>query len=138
MTTPAGSITCKARLVMFSADLPARAGILNMKQYNGRHGCIQCEDEGVPRPASHLQRNWPYSTATILRTHESVVFHAREAVRTREPVSFHQHYAHACKLCFHSLYPSLTKSTLTLCRARGSKELQFCAGTDHLTWSTVL
>jgi hypothetical protein len=29
------------------ADLPARANILNVKQFNGKFGCIQCNEPGV-------------------------------------------------------------------------------------------
>ena len=51
MNSPAGEITCKARLLC-SVDLPARASVLNMKQFNGKYGCSQCEDEGQPRASS--------------------------------------------------------------------------------------
>ena len=57
---PAKEITSKARLLMCPVDLLARASMLNMKQYNGKYGCSQCEDEGQPRSSSHLVRNWPY------------------------------------------------------------------------------
>ena len=46
VSNPVGEITCKARLLMCSVDLPARAFVLNMKQFNGKYGCSQCEDEG--------------------------------------------------------------------------------------------
>lgn len=47
--SPHGTVTSKARLLMCTADLPARAQILNMKQYNGKQGYAYCEDEGTPR-----------------------------------------------------------------------------------------
>ena len=50
VNSPAGEITCKARLLMCLVDLPARASVLNMKQFNGKFGCSQCEDEGHPEP----------------------------------------------------------------------------------------
>ena len=59
--SPHGTVTSKARLLMCTADLPARAQILNMKQYNGKEVCAYCEDEGTPRPSSHLQWNWLHS-----------------------------------------------------------------------------
>ena len=72
---------------MCSVDLPARASVMNMKQFNGKHGCAYCEDEGVPRPTSHLHRNWPYSTTSIPRTHHSIVDNAKSALRSNDAVS---------------------------------------------------
>ena len=82
MNSLAGEITCKARLLMCSVDL-ARASVLNMKQFNGKYGCSQCEDEGQPRASSHLVCNWPYSSLSVPRTHQRVIANAREALRTR-------------------------------------------------------
>ena len=44
---------------MATADLPAKALLMNMNQYNGKYPCAHCEHEGVPR-ALHLLRDWPY------------------------------------------------------------------------------
>ena len=33
--------------VMCSVDLPARAMVLHMKQWNGAYGCAYCDDEGT-------------------------------------------------------------------------------------------
>ena len=87
MNSPAGEITCKARLLMCSVDLPARASVLNMKQFNGKFGCSQCEDEGKPRANSHLVRNWLYSLSSVPRTHR-VTANAKEALRKRGPAGF--------------------------------------------------
>ena len=87
VTTPDGKQTCKACLLLCSADLPARATVLNMRQFNGQHGCSQCEDEGQPRARSHLQRNWPYHTTSSLRTHSSIMANVRDCVAHNEPVS---------------------------------------------------
>ena len=62
-----------------TADLPAKAVLLNMKQYNGKYGCNNlCEDEGVPRACSHLQRDWPYKENMTLRTHPSLLNQAKQ------------------------------------------------------------
>ena len=50
---PCGEVTSKARLLLSSFDLPARASVLNMKLFNGKFACAYCEDEGVPRASSH-------------------------------------------------------------------------------------
>lgn len=85
--TPAGVTTAHARLLLCSVDLIAKASILNMKQFNGKHGCSYCEDEGKSRASSHLHRNWPYSSTTTPRTHNSIMRDAKEAVRENSPVS---------------------------------------------------
>ena len=56
MKTPdGGNHTVKERLLMCSVDLPARALVLNMKQFNGRYGCCYCEDKGVLRSTSAVK-----------------------------------------------------------------------------------
>ena len=82
MSSPVEEITCKARLLMCSVDL-ARASVLNINQFNGKYGCSQCEDEGQPRPSSHLVRNCPYSSTSVMRTHLRVIANAKEALWTR-------------------------------------------------------
>lgn len=39
-------ISIKLALLSFHGDLPARAKVLNMMQFNGKFPCIHCEDEG--------------------------------------------------------------------------------------------
>ena len=72
---------------MCSVDLPANAIVLDTKQFNGKHGCSYCEDEGVARSTTHLHRNWSYSSSSRARTHGSIIANAREAIRNGEPVS---------------------------------------------------
>ena len=71
--TPHGPVIAKAMLLMCTLDLPAKAIVMNMKQFNGQHGCTYCEDEGVPRRSRHLHRNWPYNTNSITRTHNGML-----------------------------------------------------------------
>ena len=100
--TPQGHMKAHALLLICCVDLPAQAKVLNMKQYNGKFGCPACEDEGVPRPGAHMQRNWPFNLSCTLRTHSSVKCNAQEAVRVRNPVSYTSHLC-AC-LCYSSLH----------------------------------
>ena len=72
---------------MCSLDLPAKATVLNTKQFNGQHGCTHCEDEGVTRTTTHLHRNWPYCTSSIARTHRGIIDNIREVVQNKVPVS---------------------------------------------------
>ena len=39
-------VTCKARLLFTLADLPAKASLTNMIQFNGKFGCPTCKHEG--------------------------------------------------------------------------------------------
>ena len=88
MRTPDGlNHVVKARLLLSSVDLPARAVVLNMKQFNGEFGCCYCEDRGVPRPTSALHRNWPYLADSTARTHQSIVSNVRAARINKAPVS---------------------------------------------------
>ena len=45
--SPLGLVRARAMLLLSSLDLPARAIITNMKQFNGEHSCIYCEQEGT-------------------------------------------------------------------------------------------
>ena len=38
VSTPDGQLTCHATVLQTSADLPARAAMTNMKQFNGKWG----------------------------------------------------------------------------------------------------
>ena len=39
-------VICKAKLLYTLADLPAKAALTHMTQYNGRFGCPTCQKEG--------------------------------------------------------------------------------------------
>ena len=41
-----GEIVCRARLLFVVADLPAKASLLNVIQFNGKFGCSTCYHEG--------------------------------------------------------------------------------------------
>lgn len=41
-----GELTCKARLLFVLADLPAKASLFNITQFNGKYGCPSCKHEG--------------------------------------------------------------------------------------------
>ena len=56
-----GSIlNCTFRIQNQSADLPAKASSLRMKQFNGLFGCGYCLHPGEPDPNNHLVRCYPY------------------------------------------------------------------------------
>jgi len=97
--TPAGKMKCHAMLLQCSVDLPARALVLNSKQFNGKYGCLYCESTGETPPGDHLHRYWPPpSSGLTLRSHESVMQNATKATSDGEPVRF-------CRV-FQALCPS--------------------------------
>lgn len=63
----------KAAIIIMSCDLPARALVLNMRQFNGLHACHLCEDEGTTSDRNRLFRWWPYQSTSVLRTKESLI-----------------------------------------------------------------
>ena len=84
--TPAGAMVARAAVLMCSVDLPARALVTNMKQWNGAHGCLYCKDPGVTLGSDHLHRYWPYQQSSTLRSRASLLSNAEEAIRTGNTV----------------------------------------------------
>lgn len=74
--------------MLSSADLPGKALMANMKQYNGEQGCSVCEDKGKTVGTGGLHRIWPYTTNMVLRTHKAVVESVRKVIQTGKPVCF--------------------------------------------------
>ena len=64
----------------FSVDLPARALVLNMTQYNGYHGCTICDHTGIYASGSMKYPIRLHSDLLqpILWTHESILQHMIE------------------------------------------------------------
>ena len=87
MKTPAGVMVAGAILLCCSVDLPARAMLMNMKQFNGVCGCLYCENEGTIIGSDHLHRYWPQQNFSSQRTHHSVLSNARDAIATGSVVS---------------------------------------------------
>ena len=75
----------RAALLMCSVDLPARCLIANMKQFNGKYGCLYCENPGTPRPLHPMVRDW-IPGSYRLRTHRSVIANAKESIGSDEVV----------------------------------------------------
>ena len=84
-------------LLACAFDLPARALVLQMKQFNGICGCLYCEDTGETEPGNHLLRFWPYNmeSTTRIRTRQSLLQNATEATLSRNVVR----YQLAMELC---------------------------------------
>lgn len=87
ISTSSGPKTVKAAIIMFSCDLPARAMILNMRQFNGKHGCHLCDDEGQTAASNPLLRWWPYKYPRRMRTKNDILQSSAQATTSGEIVS---------------------------------------------------
>jgi hypothetical protein len=87
----------RVALVAASCDLPARALVLNMRQFNGRHGCHLCEDEGQTSAGNPLFRWWPPSSTQKLRTKKSLTEDSIKATTNDEVVSSFEWHGRLCK-----------------------------------------
>lgn len=77
-----------AVLLLCSVDLPARAILCNMNQFNGKCACCTCEDTGDNTvTATHMHRVWPYRSTNKLRTEASVHSSVKSAVMEKKVVS---------------------------------------------------
>ena len=88
--TPCGIRKVKAAIIAVTCDLPARAVVLNMKQFNGKHGCHLCEDEGENSAANPMLRWWPHNENQKLRSKKSFLNNCLEAT-SQNAVSVLQH-----------------------------------------------
>ena len=84
--SPSGTTVGRGILLMTSVDLPARAIVLNMKNFNGSHGCCYCLHSGETTPPAYLLRFWPLREVPA-RTHSTMIEMARESHTTGLAVS---------------------------------------------------
>lgn len=75
-------------ILMCTADLPAKAKVANSLQYNGYFGCNTCTI-----PGTYIGHNmtWQYDPSATLRTHDSIISNAEDAIKIRNPVSIIGH-----------------------------------------------
>ena len=77
------SVKVRGMMISGTCDLPAKATFLNMQQYNGRHGCLNCEIE--TRRIDHVQV-YPFLENNTLRTTEKTKLYAEQALEANKPV----------------------------------------------------
>ena len=73
-------------LLAVTLDLPARAVVLNMKQFNGKFGCSYCEDEGSNPQNCPIHRFYPYNMPSVPRQHSTMIYDARRATASGNAV----------------------------------------------------
>ena len=75
---PEGNFVSKVILLVCTADLPAKAKVANSTQYNGYCGCNTCTIKG--NYTAHVM-TWDYDPQSTIRTHASIISHAKQAVQ---------------------------------------------------------
>lgn len=76
-----GNINVRCMLFVATADLPARADLMNMKRFNGKCACHLCKSEGKGYGPNNIHRYWPYEQNLEKRTHEDQVKYASKATQ---------------------------------------------------------
>ena len=84
--TPSGAMFARVALLLCSVDLPARALVTNMKQWNGVNKCLYCEHDGVTIGSDHLHRYRPYQPSSSLRSRAPLLSNAEMAIITGNTV----------------------------------------------------
>ena len=101
ITVPVGpqEKVCKAIVVCFTADLPAKAKVLHFNQYNGEYGCNTCVHAGKTVPVGRgITRAFEYrATPEPLRDHNRCFELGRQALQIK----------HVCTYCIY-FYGHLT------------------------------
>lgn len=54
LSTPSGIKTIRGKLVLGIFDMPAKAAVLNMKQFNGAYGCPTCLHPGLHQNGARI------------------------------------------------------------------------------------
>ena len=85
------SFKCHARLLCGTCDLPAKAMVLNMMQFNGQYGCTHCTQSGKQfstgeRGTVHVYPYIQNNPGGPERNSKNLEKDAREATDTGEPV----------------------------------------------------
>ena len=72
----------KCALLLCSVDLPAKAAVCNMLQFNAKQACVTCLDPGDNRITwTPMHRVWPHNPSPILRTTSGVSRAVQTAVQ---------------------------------------------------------
>jgi hypothetical protein len=84
-------LTVRGMLLCGTCDLPAKCMVLNMIQFNGKHGCTYCTQEGVMVKTGVLNgqtRVYPFDAMNIdgpKRNHKDFIRHGDDAFASAKP-----------------------------------------------------
>ena len=76
-------INVRGLIISGTCDLPAKALFLNIQQYNGKHGCSNCE---IRTKRIDQVQTYPYGENNELRTTQTTRQYAERALEIGEPV----------------------------------------------------
>ena len=137
-----GDITVRCMLFVATADLPARAALMNMKQFNGKCACHLCKSEGTAYGQHNIHRCWPFKQNHEKRTHEDQINFAMKATQ-KQAVMGVKGYSTFAKLLYpfdlvrsfavdwmHCVYLGVVKYIMTLQLSEGNKDKDFYIGSS--------
>ena len=138
--SPDGDITVRCMLFVATADLPARAALMNMKQFNGKYACHLCKAEGTAYGQHNIHRCWPYYQNPEKRTHQDQIKFAKRATQKQAVVGVKGHsifakLTHPFDLVnsfaidwMHSVCLGVVKYVMQLQLSDGNKDKDFYVG----------
>lgn len=145
-----GDINVRCMLFLATADLPARADLMNMKRFNGKCACHLCKSEGVGYGPNNINRYWPFEQSPIKRTHEDQLKFASKATIKQAVMGVKGHSIFA-KLSYpfdlvrsfaidwmHSICLEVVKYIMHLQKSDGNKDKVFLVGAKTLSMSHKL
>lgn len=81
---------CRGMLLCGTCDLPAKAILHNMMQFNGHYGCSHCKESGkqlsIGAGKVHIYSYITENPLGPLRTNDETKLHNHEAIATAKPV----------------------------------------------------
>lgn len=110
--------------------------VTNMKQWNGKHGCLYCEDEGKTIGRDQLYRYWPYLESARPRSHASLLKNAEKAINTADEygvkgptaLALHPHFDLASGVVIDDLHGIFLGVTLHLWFDKQNKGMPYFIG----------
>ena len=145
-----GNINVRCMLFVATADLPARADLMNMKRFNGKCVCHLCKAEGKGYGPNNIHRYWPYEQNIEKRTHEDQVKYASKATQKQAVMGVKGHSIFA-KLLFpfdlirsfaidwmHCVCLGVVKYIMQLQMSDGNKDKFFYIGAKKAAMSRKL
>ena len=78
-------------LFVVTADLPARAALVNMNEFNSKCACHLCKSEGTAYGQHNIHRCWPFKQNHEKRRHEDQINFAMKATQKQAVVGVKGH-----------------------------------------------
>ena len=134
--------TILCMLFVATADLPVRAALMNMKQFNGKCACHLCKSERTTYGQHNIHRCWPFKQNHEKRTHQDQNNFAMMATKKQAVVGVKGHSIFA-QLSYpfdlvrsfaidwmHCVCVGVVRYILTLQLSEGNKDKDFYIGSS--------